>query len=406
MKTPKILLGGVPFGRNNAGDEAILECIVGIVRSICPAADITVSTDDPEGTGKKLGVKTVPLFGFAPPFSRRQMKRTLKESDLFIWSGATGLSDYPESTVAMLETAQAAGTKTVLFGVGMNDELNPALFTLFPGLRRTVYQAVKCGTLGMLDFVQRSEASKKAQAREKIRQTLSLADLVALRDSESVTALSQCGDIPGVTVGADSALLLEPADLEQIELPEETRRLLNSKIPKIGICVSAQREIQNTEQLVHCFDQWVDDDTRRIVFVPMNPVTDAALMKNLQQEMKHPDRAVVIEGRREPAEILAVASRMDVIASSRLHLLILASIVHVPIIGISRGSKVDNFLRPFGLESAGSVESCCFDRLDREVRRLLNEREAFETTSKAVRETLLNRLDQATGRLRQVIEQL
>lgn len=406
MTTPKILLGGVPFGRNNVGDEAILECIVRILRNICPNADITVSTDDRKGTEHKLNVKTVPLFGFAPPFSRQEMSKALTDSDLFIWSGATGLSDYPESTVAMLEIAQAAGTKTVLFGVGMNNELNPALFTLFPGPRRTVYDAVKTCTLGKLDLTQRTEESKKERAREKIGNTLKCADLVALRDPESVVALSQCGNIPNVTVGADSALILEPANLEQIQLPEETRQLLNSDIPKIGICVSAQREIQNAEKLVQYFDQWVKDDSRRIVFVPMNPLTDSSLMENLRRQMTYSSRAIVIESRREPSEILAVASRLNVIASSRLHLLILASIVHVPIVGISRGSKVDNFLKPFGLQSVGSVEECNFQHLDSEVRRLLDERSTFETTSRTVRNDLLKRLDQATNQLHQVISKL
>ncbi|QHI70550.1 polysaccharide pyruvyl transferase family protein [Tichowtungia aerotolerans] len=406
MKVPKILLGGVPFGRNNVGDEAILECIVQIVRSICPEADITVSTDDGDATSKKLNVKTVQLFGFSPPFSRKLLKKTLKENDLFIWSGATGLSDYPESTTAMLEIAQAAGTKTVLFGVGMNERLNPALFTLFPGPRRTAYQTIKCCTMGLIDLVQRTQAAKEMRARERIRETLNRADLVALRDPESLTALSRCGYIPGVFVGADSALTLEPADLDRVELPEKTRQLLHSDIPKIGICISAQREIQNADKLIHCFDQWVENNTRRIIFVPMNPLTDSALMETLRKQMKYPDRAVLIDGRREPSEILAIASQMDVIASSRLHLLILASIVHVPIIGISRGSKVDNFLKPFGLQSVGSVEECDFDRLDSEVQRLLDERAAFEMTSKTVRKELLERLNGATEQLRQVISQL
>ncbi len=55
-KAQKILIGGVPFGRDNVGDEAILECIVSIVRSVCPDSEIWVSTDDREATEKKLKV--------------------------------------------------------------------------------------------------------------------------------------------------------------------------------------------------------------------------------------------------------------------------------------------------------------------------------------------------------------
>ena len=111
----------------------------------------------------------------------------------------------------------------------------------------------------------------------------------------------------------------------------------------------------------------------------------------------------MVEGRFDPGEILAVASRMDVIASSRLHLLIFASIVHVPIVGISRGSKVDAFLDPFGLRSVGSTENCDFGRLRSEISRLLRERPAYEATSRRVRAELLGRMDVAKRRLAEIL---
>lgn len=407
MKTaPKILLGGVPFGRNNVGDEAILECIVKIVRKICPRAEITVSTDDPEATREKLRVKTIQLFGFTPPFSQQLLKQTMRENDLFIWSGATGLSDYPEQAAALLEAAQQAGTRTALFGVGMNDQLNPSLFTLFPGCRHTLYSMIEFGLGGTVNLMANFEEKRKKSARKKLQQTLARADLIALRDPESRAVLSQCGEIPNVTVGADAALQLVPGTLAAINLPDATRRLLQSDVQKIGICVSAQREIQEVDQFIHYLDRWVADNRRRIVFVPMNPITDSTLMDQLRQRMKYGDRTVLIEGRYEPHEILTIAAHLDVVASSRLHLLILASIAHVPIIGISRGSKVDNFLKPFGLQSVGSVEACDFKQLDREVIRLLRDRQSFEQTSRAVRRDLLQRLDRATEQLRQLIRAL
>ncbi|MFA7369024.1 MAG: polysaccharide pyruvyl transferase family protein [Kiritimatiellales bacterium] len=404
MKKPlKILLGGVPFGRNNVGDEAILECIVKIVRSVCPEAQITVSTDNGPATAAKLGVNTVQLFGFEPPFSLSLMQQTLQTHDVFIWSGATGLSDYPEIPVKMLRIAQQAGKKTIVWGVGMNDELNPFFYTLLPGLKQKVLRAATHCLFHKLDFVRYAENLKVSRTKKRIAQVLSLADMVVLRDPESRNEVLRCGDIANVTVGADSALLLEPADLETAALADEVRAVLASRYKKIGFCISAQRKITATDELVDCFNQLVEDNSARIVFVPMNPLTDSVLMAGLRSQMKHPDRAVVIEGQYEPSEILAIASQLDVIASSRLHLLILASIVHVPIIGISRGSKVDNFLKPFGLTTAGGVESCDFERLIGEINRLLTGRKDFENSSRKVRRDLLQRLDIACCRLKKAL---
>jgi polysaccharide pyruvyl transferase WcaK-like protein len=399
----KILIGGVPFGRNNVGDEAILECVVRIVRGLRPDAELTVSTDDGPATGRKLNVGTVELFGFEPPYSRARMAQALGEHDVFIWAGATGLSDYPEIPVEMLRLAQRAGRKTVVWNVGMNDELNPAKYRVLPGKRRTVLALLSRFALGLWDGVAWEEQRRVQRARTAVANALNDAELVVVRDPESREQVLQCGTCSEVIVGADSALLLELASAEQMKLPAAVMSLLSFAGPKIGICVSAQRKIANLDKLVAYCDGLVENDTRRVLFIPMNPITDAGLMEELRRKMKWPDRAAILEGRYEPAEILWVASRMDLIISSRLHLIILASIVHTPFIGVSRGSKVDNFLNPFGLQSVGSVEQCDFARLRQETERLLSERPAFTVRSRAVRGQLLQRLSGATARLKEVL---
>ena len=75
----------------------------------------------------------------------------------------------------------------------------------------------------------------------------------------------------------------------------------------------------------------------------------------------------------------------------------------MPFIGISRGSKVDNFLAPYGLASVGSVEQCDFDRLWSETLRLLAGRVEFERRSREVRAALLERLDRARARLAEAL---
>jgi len=394
----KILLGGVPFGRNNVGDEAILECVVGIIREIRPEATVTVSTDDPDATAAKLGVETVQLFGFEPPFSQTLMEEHLAAADVFIWAGATGLSDYPEIPLSMLEVAHRAGTKTVVWGVGMNDELNPFMYRLQPGKRRTLLNTLSLLTLRYVDFAQRMEQKVEAHARKRIVEQLNAADLVVLRDPETLAAVQACGDVPSAMVGADSAELLTPEAWENIHLSAREKEILESDARKVGLCISAQRQLVHEQELVDFLDR-LAESRHRIVFLPMNPLTDAELMKKLRGRMKNRDHSVVIEGRREPREILAIAGRLDLVISSRLHLLILASVLHVPIIGISRGSKVDNFLAPFGQMSAGTVEQCDFDHMQSELDRLIECRTEFEEVSTAVHEMLIQRLEEAKARL-------
>lgn len=401
---PRVLIGGVPFGRNNVGDEAILECVVAIVRELCPGAKISVSTDDGPATAARLGVRTVPLFGFEPPYSREEMRRELEAHDVFLWAGATGLSDYPEIPTAMLGIAQAAGRRTVVWNVGMNNELNPAKYRLLPGRRRTLLRLASKLTLGALDAVAWEERRRQARARRTIADRLAAADLVVVRDPESKLEIAKCAPpLPKIEVGADSALQLQPAAGESLSLSNAAAALLAAPGPKVGVCISAQREVRNRRELLAFLDRVTGDLGARVLFVPMNPVTDAALMTGLHREMARPDRAAVLEGRYDPGAILAVAGRLNVILSSRLHLLIFASIVHVPIIGISRGSKVDNFLAPFGLRAAGSVDECDFAAVLAETARLIAGQTAFADTSRQVRADLLARLAAAKERLRTVL---
>ena len=400
-----ILLGGVPYGRNNVGDEAILECVVGLIREICPTAGIIVSTDDPHGTAERLGVETVPLFGFAPPYSRRQMEACIAGADVFVWAGATGLSDYPEIPLRMLDIAHRAGTRTVVWGVGMNSELNPHIYRILPGKRRKLLTICSWLTLRRIDVVGRVEQSAEVRVRKKIARQLNLADLVVLRDPETLAAVHACGEVPGSVVGADSAELLKPARWEEVSLTHEARAILESDVRKIGLCISAQRQLVHEQELVDFLDRLAEKNYR-IVFLPMNHATDAPLMEGLRLRMKNQGQSAVIGGRRTPREILAIAGRLDLVISSRLHLLILASVLHVPIIGISRGSKVDNFLAPFGHTSAGSVEACDFEHMQNELDRLIDSRIEFEQVSTAVHEMLLQRLEKAKRRLKELLNSL
>lgn len=110
----KILLGGVPLGCDNIGDEAIIACVVDLLRRLCPGAELTVCTCDGETTSRRLGVTTVPLYGFPPEPRLREFSAEVRKHDVYIWFGATGLSDYPERGLRLLDIAREAGKKTIV----------------------------------------------------------------------------------------------------------------------------------------------------------------------------------------------------------------------------------------------------------------------------------------------------
>jgi len=392
----RILLAGVPFGCDNVGDEAILECALEIFRSAAPGAAITVSTGDPERTASRLGVETCGLLGFFGDVSPAETREIIGAHDCFVWCGATGLSDYPQVTTELMLIAQSLGKMTILWGVGMNDELTPSFHKVLPGRRRTVLGWLGRATLGLVDAIALEERRRNKRSRGRIRQCLNAADLIVVRDGRSRDEVLKCGVTREVIVGADSAILLEAEDLDGIALAPGVRDLLKSEVPKIGLCISAQGRMAQERELASVLDGAVAELGGMVVAIPMNPKTDAALMAGFAAHLRNRDRIVVLTGEYQPAEILAVAARMDVVVSSRLHLLILAAAAGVPIVGVARGSKVNNFLEPFGLSAPGSVERCDFDALGREVTRLLgSDAGAYAACNARVMAELRQRLDDA-----------
>lgn len=396
----KILLGGVPFGCDNVGDEAILECAIALIRRIRPNAQITVSTHDEAATAKKLGVTACELMGFDFPYDRAAMARRLEEHDVFIWCGATGLSDYPEIPLELVRIAKAAGRRVILWGVGMNTVLNPAKYSVLPGRRRKLLLGIQMLTLGLYDAVAFEEMRRVRRVKGRIAAGLAGVDLIVTRDPESRVELLNCGLDHEVLVGADSALVLEPSPWERIPMPAEARSFLESPGRKVGICIStAAPRFKDLPGLIRWLDQLSCEEKLKILFLPMDPVTDLALMKDVRSRMSHPENSLVLEGRYEPAEVLGILPRLDVVVTSRLHLIILSSIVATPFVGISCGSKVDNFLHQHGLHAPATVTDCDFARLHRETRRMLAEKQAVVSRIQATRALLLERLESTLKRL-------
>jgi polysaccharide pyruvyl transferase WcaK-like protein len=398
--TLKIMLGAVPFGCHNIGDEAILECSVKIIREVCPDCRITVSTADEKNTASKLGVDTCELFGFTSSCDRSRLSGVLREQDVFIWCGATGLSAYPEEALDVLQAAQEAGKKTILWAVGMSSRLNPTKYEVLPGKRRRLLSLVTKCSLNLLDAIAIEERRRVRRTRRKIAKHLDAADLIIVRDPESRDEVLKCGVTREIVVGADPAVLLEPAPIDQVRLPEAVRGALTADVKKIGVCVSTSApKFKDVPGFIRYLDYVTADGSAIAVLLPMDPVVDVSLMTDMRARMAHPERAVIVEGTSEPSEVLAILSKLDVAVSSRLHMLIFASIVGVPMVGISPGSKMDNFMRPFGLQPIGTSEDWDFDRLCQETKRLLENKAAFSERSREVRKDLLARLAVAKVRL-------
>ena len=381
----KLLLGGVPLGCDNIGDEAIIASVVALLRSLFPDVEITVCTKDRDGTAQKLNVETAPLYGFPPEQQLDDFSQLVKRFDAYIWFGATGLSDYPNTALPLLTAARQQGVKTIVWCVGMDSQLNPAFFKVH-GKKRLL--------LSLFGAVKWYERRLCRAAGERIRAELSQCAFVSVRDPQSAEELKKIG-LSDIVVSADTAILQPTA-------PQPPLHIDNS-LERIGFCISAQREIAHLDQMLQLWDDLTDAPRRRLVLLPMNPKTDKPLMWDLSRKMKHPDRVELLESD-DPAVVQAATAQCRVVVSSRLHLLILSSNVGTPIVGITRGSKIPNWLANFGLKDAGSVYECDFDAIKASVEKFIAADPAETSKSIAiVMDSLHKRLDEAATALKKAL---
>jgi polysaccharide pyruvyl transferase WcaK-like protein len=361
----RILLGGIPLGCNNIGDEAILAGVVRMLRATMPDVELTVATADP-GTAALLGVEVVPPYGFEG-VAAAGLAAEAERHDAYVWCGATGLSDYPNAALDLLEAAQGAGTATFVWGVGMDDELNPSYF-LARGWRLRVL-----GPMGLTGWYERR---LKARLGRRLGRVLSRCRGVWLRDPESAAMLARCG-WGGAHLAADSAILL--ADGMAPERGNPPRR--------VGLCISRQRRVSDLDGVRRLVDA-IRAEGGEVLGIPMNSKTDRRLLEGLGVGCIAGDT---------PEAVMAAAADCAVVVSSRLHLLILAANAGAPGIGIVRGSKIANWLANFAEAPAGTVADCDWDAVARQALAAMRGegREKWGAVRKAAYERLRARFEAA-----------
>lgn len=363
----KVLLGGIPLGCDNIGDEAILACVAGMLRKALPGIGLTVATRD-AATAGRLGVEVVPPYGFAG-IPAKGFGTVAARHDAYIWCGATGLSDYPHVALDLLEAAQGAGVPTYVWGVGMDRELNPVFFRA-AGRRRAL--------LAALGLVGRYERHLEARLARRIARVLPRCRGVWVRDPESAERLAATG-FPGAGVAADTA----------IRMGRELAGGNRGTPRRLGLCISTQRQVKDLDG-VRRLAGAVRAAGAEVVGIPMNPKTDRALMEEL---------GVPCIAGSTPEAVCEAAAGCGAVLSSRLHLLILAANVGTPVFGISRGEKIANWLANFGRKPLGSVADCDWDAAARCILAALDDRGDWDRVREAAYRRLDARLEKAVGEL-------
>ena len=292
------------YGLGNSGDEALLKSIVDDLKKVNPDITITALSGNAQLTKKLYGIKTISRFNI---FS---IIKEFAGAKLLISGGGTLLQD-------------ATSTKSLLYYLGIISLAKKM------GLKVMVY----ANGLGPL----------KEKNVKKVGKVLNGVDLITLRENVSLEEIKRCGVTQTeVKVTADPAFNLLAASKERAD--EILSKYSAERDDKL-IAVSVRRCKDLPENFEENMARVLDEISERgyiTIFIPMQKNADLSMSLDIASKMKHQSR--VIDRDLTVAEMLAVIGRCDIACGMRLHMLIFASVMNVPMVGVAYDPKIKGFM--------------------------------------------------------------
>ena len=327
----KIVISGY-YGFANAGDEAMLTSIVRALRGVQPEIDLTVISGNPAETSAKHKVKSIYRFNFFKIYN------ALKNADMLLSGGGSLLQDVTSLRslfyyLFIILMGKMAGKKVMLYSHGIGP------------IRNTL-------------------------ARKLTRIVCSKADLITVRDADSQTELLKMG-LSGrnIIVTADSVLALPVADktigqkILQNAGIDINRPVLGR--PVLGISVRPwANDINCFKVIAAALKQFKSEHDAQIVLLPLQYPADlkscAAVNSFLKDEkdIYFLDSAynTFLDSAYNTEEFLSLIGNFKLLLGMRLHALVFAAVMKVPLLAISYDPKVDAFVNTAGGVLAGSVD--------------------------------------------------
>lgn len=364
----KILISGY-YGFNNIGDESVLRAVVENLRARLPEIEITVLSQRPEVTSARFGVKAA--YRMSPIAILREISRC----DMLISGGGSLLQD-------------ATSSKSILYYLLL---INLALL-----LRKKVF----IYSQGIGPINDPKNRARTARALKKVHG-------IVVRDEGSRALLEEIGLPPEkVIVTADPVLRIERPGLENGRkiLEEENCQRLDGR-PLIGWAVK-ERDPNSlfAAEVEKCIRWLAQTYQARCVMIPFHYVEDLNVALQLADRLQHEDVGC-LQRKYLSDETLSIIGNMDFLVGVRLHSLIYAAVMDVPMLGISYDPKVDAFLHSVEQEPVSSTREFTLEKFQAAFAAAWERRDALRQTVALRRDALQAKLNTNENLIAMIIDQ-
>jgi len=300
-----VMLSGY-YGYTNSGDNALLDAVIKSLRRERGDISILVLSRNPKGTMRDYGVFSINRLNF--PLVRRYMKRTR----LIIYGGGSHMQDITSTRsliyyTFLIHMAKYMGLSVMLYGNG----------------------------IGPLN---------KPRNIAKARNALNACDYISLRDPESYAYVKGIGvRNPNVTVSVDPVFSLYAAEenTPPTDMPADMPELDGSGYFAVSLRPWQYNEAGFADKIAEAINYTAHTYALTPLLIPME-TPDINILKETAKRLSC--GCVLLPRVFRHDEIMSVIARAEFAMCMRLHALIYAAGVGLPIIGLVYDPKVANFI--------------------------------------------------------------
>ncbi|MDD2189402.1 MAG: polysaccharide pyruvyl transferase CsaB [Eubacteriales bacterium] len=363
----RILISGY-YGFNNIGDESILSAVVDNLREKLEDIEITVLSQRPDNTAQKYGVYSV---------NRKSVKdiiNAVRKCDLLISGGGSLLQD-------------VTSKRSILYYLII---MWMALF-----FRKKVF--IYSQGIGPI----LSKINRRLTAL-----TLKKAHGIVVRDEASRELLIEMGvKADHIIVTADPVLRIKKVD------PAIGREILMREgfIPDsdritVGFAIREKKTKSNfVDELCISMRRLIKEYHAQIVLIPFHYSEDMAVIEEIEKRLEKD--VCCIKHKYLTNEMLSIIGNMDVLVGVRLHSLIHAAIMDVPMIAISYDPKINSFMHSIDMKAMCSVYDFKNEFFVEEFDKTVTQAYAIKKKVRSRIDVLIKKLDNNEALIRALMKQ-
>jgi polysaccharide pyruvyl transferase CsaB len=179
---------------------------------------------------------------------------------------------------------------------------------------------------------------------------------ITVRDKGSLGELAQMKiRHPAIECTSDPVHAIHPVDRNIGRTILKENNAYGAK-PLVGISVREWQDWTHYKAVIaRAADQIAQEFDARIVFLPMQYPEDVHCAEMVASMTSC--NAVVLHKEYTTKELLSIVGNMDLLIGVRLHALIFAAVMKVPLMAVSYDPKVDSFVKEIGARAVGTVEN-------------------------------------------------